>query len=151
MTPQHPGDEPPGGRVGGRFAPLTIVVVLVGGAIGTLARERLGHLNPTSTAGFPVGTFIANVSGAFGLGLLIGALDRVRTSRLARPLIATGFFGAYTTFSTFAVEIVRRVKDHHVPMAVAYAVVTVLLGLVLATFGTAAGHRIRPTTTAAPS
>jgi CrcB protein len=148
MTPRDRADGRPARRVGGRFAPLTLVVVLVGGAIGTLARERLGHLNPAGTASFPVGTFIANVSGAFGLGLLIGALDRVRPSRLARPLIATGFFGAYTTFSTFAVEIVRRIKDHHVAMALAYAVVTVIVGLVLATLGTAAGHRIRPTTTA---
>jgi CrcB protein len=121
-----------------RFAPLTVAVVAVGGALGALARDRVAHLNPGGDGAFPAGTFVVNVSGAFLLGILLAVLARRPGPRLAKPLVATGFLGAYTTFSTFAVELVTLVDDEHVPMALVYATTTVAVGLGVA----ALGHRL---------
>ena len=122
----------------------TLLVIAFGGAIGALCRHLVGELNSGGGDTFPVGTFLANVTGAFGLGLLIAVLDRVRGPQLLRPLIATGFFGVYTTFSTFAVEIVTRLDDGYVATAVTYAIASLVAGLLAATLGYLLGHRVRP-------
>ena len=88
--------------------------------------HRLGYAIeeafPAAPGGFPAATFAINVSGAFALGLfLIVVIERFPPSRYLRPFVATGFLGAYTTFSTFAVGIVTLAKDDHLPMAVTYA------------------------------
>jgi len=61
--------------------------------IAAWARRRRG-------AGFPVGTLIANLTGSFLMGLILGMID----DRELRLLLAGGFLGAETTFSTFALE-----------------------------------------------
>jgi CrcB protein len=119
----------------GRPGVATLAMVAVGGAGGALARHAVGHLGAGRGPGFPVGTFVVNVTGAFGLGLLLTVLTRLPRRRLVRPLLAAGFLGAYTTFSTFAVELVTRLEDGHVPMAVAYAALTLVVGLAAAVGG----------------
>lgn len=132
------------GSAPGRFAVNLLLLVALGGAVGALARYGVETLNPasTSTDDFPYGTFLANISGAFGLGLLLAVLDRVHSSWLVKPLVGTGFFGAYTTFSTFAVEIATRVKDEYYAVAVLYAVTTLVVGLALAKVGHVLGQRV---------
>ena len=75
------------------------------------------------------------------LALLLG---RWSTSRFLRPLVATGFLGAYTTFSTFAVELVTLAKDGHLPVAVWYAVASLSVGLTAAWAGLGIGRRLAP-------
>ena len=83
-----------------------LLLVAVGGMLGANARflianwsvERFGRE-------FPHGTLIVNVSGSFLLGLLATLIaERFSGDRTASLLLATGFLGAYTTFSTFSVE-----------------------------------------------
>ena len=135
-----PTDDP--APPAGRPAPVVLALIAVGGAAGALARYEVGHLGSGRGDGFPVGTFVVNVTGAFALGLLLAALARVARPQVVRPLLATGFLGAYTTFSTFAVELVTRVEDGHVPMAIAYAALTLVIGLAAAVLGRRVGTRI---------
>lgn len=87
-------------------------LVLAGGFCGTLARYYLSApllalaalVLPGHGDGFPFDIFAINLSGAFALGLLYGLAERgARISPDARLALGTGFLGAYTTFSTFAV------------------------------------------------
>ena len=64
------------------------------GALGAYARYRVAIAVP------PRGTLIVNLSGAFVLGVVVGA----GVSGAALLIVGTGFFGAYTTFSTWMVE-----------------------------------------------
>lgn len=82
-------------------------MIALGGALGALARYGLTlwvqqRLLPNST--FPWGTFIINVSGSFLLGLTLTLVGSRVLAPHWRPFFATGFLGAYTTFSTFEYE-----------------------------------------------
>ena len=101
----------------------------------------VGQLNPSGEGAFPVGTFVANISGAFLLGLLMATLAGRPGPRVVRPLVATGFLGAFTTFSTFAVELVTLVDDEQVLMAVVYATATLAIGMSVAALGHILGQR----------
>ncbi len=87
----------------------SLIYVGVGGFLGANARHWLSQwTNESLLAGwgaFPYGTLAVNVLGAFGLALFgswLGA--RGLLSPQLRLLVGTGFFGAFTTFSTFASE-----------------------------------------------
>ncbi len=84
---------------------------------------------PPRGASFPWATFAVNVSGAFGLCLVAVVLaERIAPTRYLRPLIGIGFFGAYTTFSTMALEGVRSVDAGHPGLTAVYWVVTLVAG-----------------------
>jgi CrcB protein len=79
---------------------------------------------------FPWGTFIVNMTGSALLGfLMVAIVERFPRHRMARPLLATGFVGAYTTFSTLAVEAVVLARGAHLATAVAYVLVSFAAGL----------------------
>jgi fluoride exporter len=108
---------------------LRALAVVLGGAVGALARWRVSLALPNDPASFPWGTLVVNISGAFGLGFAAVILnERMRPSRYLRPLIAIGFFGAYTTFSTMAVEGVRAIDAGATGTALTYWVLTLLAG-----------------------
>ena len=65
-----------------------------------------------SLGGFPLATFLINVTGAFALGLIgVVLLERLPPTRYLRPLLGIGFLGAYTTFLRFTFETVRLLED----------------------------------------
>jgi CrcB protein len=107
---------------------MRLVAVMVGGAAGAVARWAVELAIP-SVSGFPLATFLINITGAFGLGLL-GALllERLLPTRYLRPLLGIGFLGAYTTFSTMAMEGVRLLDGGRPGLAVGYWVTTLLVG-----------------------
>ena len=81
-------------------------------------------------------TFLINVTGAFALGLL-GVLlwERLPPTRYLRPLLGIGFLGAYTTFSTMAMEGVRLLDGGRPGLAVGYWLVTLLGGQMAGVWG----------------
>ena len=87
------------------------VLIAIGGAAGALARYFVAALIQSRfPSSFPMGTFVVNVSGCFAMGLVASLLlDRVGASIGLRVLLAVGFLGAYTTFSTFELETFRAV------------------------------------------
>ena len=82
------------------------LAVGVGGLFGAIARYAVSlAVARIWTRNFPLATFLVNVSGSFVLGLFTAfAAQRVPIDPIWRLLIATGFVGAYTTFSTFEYE-----------------------------------------------
>jgi CrcB protein len=109
-----------------------IVGVALGGALGASARYGLDRLiDRSSSAVFPVSTFVINVSGCFLIGVVSAALvDRHHLPAWLRVGLVVGVIGGYTTFSTFAQEALDLGELHHVAIAAAYVVASVTVGLV---------------------
>jgi len=108
----------------------TVVVIALGGAVGTPARYAISRIIPVATGSFPWATFITNVSGAFAIGLFLTLLfARYPPSRYARPFFAIGVLGSYTTYSTMAVETVTLIKDHHAALGLEYFVASIAAGI----------------------
>lgn len=82
-----------------------ILLVFVGGGFGSVLRYIIGkYLNSTET-GIPYGTFAANIFGSLLIGIILGlAAKNDALSQNQTLLLATGFCGGFTTFSTFAYE-----------------------------------------------
>ena len=107
---------------------MTAVLVLLAGALGAAA--RYGVDRAVGDRSWPGGTFVVNVTGCFAAGLLTAAAGQART------VLGVGFVGAYTTFSTYAVEVVKVDGDSR-PAAVAYALGGLLCGVLAAGLGIA--------------
>lgn len=82
----------------------TLLLVLIGGALGGVARYWLsGVVARRLGEGFPWGTFVVNVTGAFAIGLLAPLLLRDGMGSAA-ALVLVGFLGSYTTVSSFSLQ-----------------------------------------------
>ncbi|MDQ2758363.1 MAG: CrcB family protein [Actinomycetota bacterium] len=124
-----------------------VVLVLLGGVLGTLLRYGVESLLPPRD-GFPWGTLTANVTGAFALGALLETLAQrgpeSRVGRRIRLVVGTGVLGGYTTYSTYAVEADRLLAGGEGFLTAAYVGLTLLAGLGAAAAGVwlAAGRRL---------
>jgi len=122
---------------------LTLVAGAGGGAAGALARYELALAIPVGGDGFPWSTLTINLSGAALLGFLLTLLlERRRPTRYLRPLLGTGFTGAYTTWSTFMVDADQLISHHHVALAVLYVLVSLVGGLAAVTLSVAGTRRL---------
>lgn len=85
-----------------------VVAVLCGGALGAVCRVEVGRAVMNAAGGsFPLGILSVNMIGSFLLGLLMGTASRVKHGYpTATAFLATGFFGGFTTFSSFALDTV---------------------------------------------
>src|SRR5688572_16595338 len=84
-----------------------MLVVALGGALGAVARWKLGGviLHHTVDWRFPLGTFIVNVAGCAAAGLVAGFITKQDMfSPNMRLFLLTGLLGGFTTFSAFGVE-----------------------------------------------
>lgn len=83
-----------------------ILAVAAGGAVGSVARFLVVEVSASQLGrAFPYGTLIVNIVGSFVLGLITGlVVSRAGLSMTVRMLVGVGFCGAFTTFSTYAVE-----------------------------------------------
>ena len=125
--------------------PDVLTAIAIGGALGAPARYGISKLMPVGADGFPWATLVINLSGAFVLGVFLTlVVERFPPSEYLRPFFAVGFLGAYTTFSTLAVETAVLVKDHHAVRGIAYATVSVTAGLVVAYLGITVGRVLPP-------
>jgi fluoride exporter len=118
---------------------LTWVGVAVLGAFGALARFRVDSaVSARFPSDFPVGTLVVNLTGAFALGVLLGAAIPHR----AALVLGTGFMGGYTTFSTWMVESERLGENGDVAGLLRNLWLSMLLGFGLAAAGWYVGQAI---------
>ena len=123
----------------------TLRLLLIGafGAVGTLARYGLqGLVQIKMSSTFPYGTLLINLTGCFFLGL-IGQLllNRVIVPPEWRMAIAVGFFGGYTTFSSFGWETAKMLEAGEWLWATTYVVSSVVFGLLLSVAGIRLANR----------
>jgi CrcB protein len=118
--------------VGLMRAYLPFLVISVGGILGANARylvtlyiaERLG-------TAFPYGTLIINVTGSLIIGFFLTlAIERFSIDPLWRLFFATGFLGAYTTFSSYTFEAAQLIRDGSYGLAFVYLFGSVLAGMI---------------------
>lgn len=111
-----------------------ILVVAVGGAVGSVARFALKEWLSRPGDQFPWPTFLANVVGSFVLGVVVVALkDRPTLVQL----LGVGVCGGFTTFSTFGVETIQLVQANRFGLAAMYVMASVATGLLGAAAGMA--------------
>ena len=116
---------------------MKLFLIALFGAMGTLARYGLqGVVQIRMGSMFPYGTLLINLTGCFLLGL-IGqlTLNRMLVSSDVRVAIAVGFFGGYTTFSSFGWETAKMLEDGEWGRAAAYVGASVFAGLLLSVTG----------------
>lgn len=121
-----------------------LAAIFVGGAIGALLRTALSKWFPSGDASWPWAVFATNIAGAFVLGYFVTRLqERLPLSTYRRPLLGTGFCGAFTTFSTMQIELIAMLRSHHYALAAGYAIATILCGYLAVGTATALTRRIR--------
>lgn len=136
IQPERPAASP-------QRRPAVLAAVAAGGALGAPARYGIALAVTVTPGTFPWGTFWINISGSFALGVLLAVLlTRYPADRFVRPFLAAGFLGAFTTYSTFAVETDLLVRNGHGGVALAYVAASVLGGLAAASAGLAAGRAV---------
>lgn len=126
--------------------PLAIGLVVLGGMVGVGAREGLALAFPVhELTGVHWVIAIINIGGAFLLGFLLEALARWGSDtgrrQLFRLFAGTGVLGGFTTYSALATDTASLTGDGFVGSAVAYAVTSLILGVLAAGVGTILGAR----------
>lgn len=107
-----------------------LLVIAFGGAMGAMTRYQLGLWISTKwNQGFPLHTFLINITGAFLLGFLNTLfIERFTVSPLWRLGIGVGFLGAYTTFSTFGFEVLTLLEAGSIKVAALYTILSLVIG-----------------------
>ena len=126
-----------------------LAAVFLGGCAGGLAREVISTAWPAAHDGFPWATLVINLSGSFLLAALLTMIDGfLPASRYVRPLLASGFCGAFTTFSAVAASSAWLIGQAHVGLAATYLLASLLGALLAAAAGltsaAALSRRLRP-------
>ena len=117
------------------------VLAALGGVLGALARWAVAGVLPGSPGGWPWATLLVNLTGCLLIGVLLAVLlARFPSSPWLRPFLAVGVLGGYTTWSTFAVEVVVLVEDGRAALAAGYVVASVVGGVLAVVAGLVAGR-----------
>jgi CrcB protein len=128
---------------GPRAEPWAALLVAVGGTVGSLGRAWMSVVMPHSTGAWPWSTLIVNVAGSGALAFLLVVLSlRLPLTRAPRMLLGTGLIGGFTTFSTFAVDVVSLSHAGEPVLAASYVVVTVAGTLAAAGLGLAGARAL---------
>ncbi|MBS1781979.1 MAG: fluoride efflux transporter CrcB [Bacteroidetes bacterium] len=113
------------------------IMVGVGGATGSMLRFAIGlFFQRYFQHSFPLSTLFINLLGCLLIGFLFGLADKQAWMQgNILLLLATGFCGGFTTFSTFALENVGLIQQTQFLSATFYTLMSVVLGLALCRFG----------------
>ena len=116
---------------------MNYLFVPVGAFFGAMARYEISLLFGEQS--FPIATAAVNIIGCFFLGFLLTLVSLSRQDRQTWALtFGTGFLGAFTTFSTFALDVLQL----NLPMALLYIGISLSVGIAFAGFGVWAGRAV---------
>ena len=120
---------------------VTCLVVMAGGALGTLARYLVSVLAQPISRDLPWGTIIINVSGSFLIGFfgtLTLAHGKYPVSENLRLFVMIGICGGYTTFSSFSLQTLDLLRNG----AIVRAVMNITASVALCVVAVAIGHAV---------
>lgn len=87
------------------FSWQTILAIGTGGFLGAIARSYSVHMsNKYIPLEFPIGILLVNMLGSFIIGVLFATFEHYTVGDSTKAFLTTGFLGALTTYSTFAIE-----------------------------------------------
>lgn len=113
-----------------------LLLVFVGGGFGSVLRFLVGKWLNASNGGFPYGTFTANIVGSLLIGIILGlAAKNNSLSESQTLLLATGFCGGFTTFSTFAYENQAFLKSGDFTSFALYTIASFVVGFLAVFLG----------------
>ena len=114
-----------------------LLLVFVGGGVGTVMRCWMGKLLPYSGQGFPWATFGVNLLGCFIIGLITGFILRNSSENQSSLVLfaVIGFCGGFTTFSSFAFENLSFLRSGAFGTLMAYTLLSLSLGLLMVYLG----------------
>jgi CrcB protein len=122
---------------------LNVLLVAIGAAIGGVARYLIGGwLASLLGPDFPWGTVFVNVTGSFVIGVVLILVQGGALPVGARPFVAVGILGGYTTFSTYSYETLELITDGNYGVAVINVFVQLVLGLIGVYLGVVLGRLI---------
>ncbi|MPS75064.1 MAG: fluoride efflux transporter CrcB [Chryseobacterium sp.] len=112
-----------------------LIYIFLGGGLGSVARFLISNYSQKlwNIDGFPMGTFVVNMTGCFLIGILSAYFLKVDNS--LRYLLITGVCGGYTTFSTFSAENYSLWQNGNYGMLILYALSSLILGLIMVFLG----------------
>jgi len=123
---------------------LNLLTVVVGGSLGVLGRYgAILWLGRQQWAGIPLSTFTVNMVGSLLIGFLWGWLDVPQLNDTAKSFLFIGFLGGFTTFSSFSLEVMQQFQAGDVKSALLYALLSNVLGVLLAFGGLWLGGALR--------
>lgn len=115
-------------------------MVGIGGFVGSVLRYLISYyMNVSWSTVYPFGTFTVNLAGSFLIGIIIAAVLTENLSQQGRLLLATGFCGGFTTFSTFSFEFFSLLQNGHAGYAFLYAASSLVLGFLFVWLGFSLG------------
>ena len=114
-----------------------LLIVFIGGGMGTVMRFLIGKFLPYSGKGFPWNTFCANLVGCLLIGLLTGYFLRNNAeNQSSLVLFATiGFCGGFTTFSAYSVDSLNLLNDDKIILFLLYSVLSSAIGILFCYIG----------------
>ena len=118
------------------------LLVAVGGALGALSRYALDRAVVAALGPTVLGILLINVTGSFLLGVFVAASDGFGWPSAARMLVAVGFLGSYTTFSTLTVASVQLAESGELTRATLNIVGSIVIGLAAAFAGVLVGRAL---------
>lgn len=104
-----------------------LLAVFIGGGLGSICRYTLSNLNVDSSIAY--GTLLANFISSLILGYLAAYMIDKDFNPTLGLLLATGFCGGFSTFSTFSLEAFTLLKNGESTLAFLYIVASILIGL----------------------
>jgi CrcB protein len=113
-----------------------LLLVFIGGGFGSVLRFIIGRYLNNAETGMPFGTFTANILGSLLIGLILGfAAKNDALTQNHTLLLATGFCGGFTTFSTFAYENHVFLKSGDFLSFAVYTIASFVIGFLAVFFG----------------